>query len=204
MRKSAVVFVLVVLARSNAVSASPIMYAITPITFAKDGFTLTCTITTDGTIGSLSPSNIQSWNWLEASPPQVPAFTASGSSTDAGSYVYLDPSNSLWATSTELYVPFPSSVFALGDPGSQGGTLDFWTQPLLDPTLDYTQFVGVQPNTVSIGHDGVTTDFGPNVPSTPFVIATAVPEPTTASLVACALLSFAGARASKRYRRSTS
>lgn len=61
MRMWKLLSVVVLLALSIAASAAPVTFKLKPVKLTN-GWSLTGTITTDGTVGSLSPANITNWN----------------------------------------------------------------------------------------------------------------------------------------------
>src|SRR5438128_2725742 len=97
-----VVFVTLLLVPAAA-SAATITYTIQNYANQQNGWTLSGTITTDGTIGALLDSNIQSWNWT-ISKQGVGEFTYRSGVRDASSLTLHGAS----ASETQLTMAPPS------------------------------------------------------------------------------------------------
>jgi len=96
---------LLLLGGADGASAGSITYHILDFPAYQNGFNVTGTITTDGTIGNLSASNITSWSVTVSQGGASETFT----SNDSGAFVVIE--NTLVATSTGLYLP-PTSDYS--------------------------------------------------------------------------------------------
>jgi hypothetical protein len=91
---------------SNRASAG-LTYSLTNFAGLQNGWTVSGSITTDGTIGSLSQSNITSWNYTATNG--VSTFT--GASTTSGAFI--NSFRLIGATSTSFYVQGQTGAFML-------------------------------------------------------------------------------------------
>lgn len=98
----------------------------------QSGWTLSGTITTDGTIGTIQATNILSWTLTGTSG----ATTFTVSSTDPGAAMYT--SSGITATGAGLLVPFPNHGIGISDPAA-GQALEWATWLPPDITMRTTQ-----------------------------------------------------------------
>ena len=91
---------------SNRASAG-LTYSLTNFAGLQNGWTVSGSITTDGTIGSLLQSNITSWNYTATNG--VSTFT--GASTTSGAFI--NSFRLIGATSTSFYVQGQTGAFML-------------------------------------------------------------------------------------------
>jgi hypothetical protein len=166
----------------TAVCAAPITYALTPVSLSQ-GFDLSGTITTDGTLGDVA-GHVLSWSWSATDG----AVTYSNSAPPSGASF-----DGLQATATELYVPegpeepFPTSTnggfLFLGTGFNNSRLMIFtqtsWRQPQAE--LHYEDIYVLR--TPSLGNYDRVVDHGSSPPNDPFVIATVVPEPSSLALL---------------------
>jgi len=137
----------------------------------QNGWTLSGTITTDGTIGTIIPPNILSWTWTITNGAS--SFTVS--STDPGAVVKT--TDGITATGVALLVPFPNQALLLTSPG---GALTWGT--------DLTQYstAGEAFLTPTTGTGWSTTETAePGSPAWLFASTSpvAVPEPSSLNIV---------------------
>ena len=204
-----------VIAMAMIASASTAAAEQIPITYTfvspTDGHTLTGSITTDGTIGTITPSNIVSWSWTIDG-------TYSANSTWAGAGLGMGGSGNVVASPTTISLPY---VFSINDQNN----LSMWC-PNLNPTyalpctkvnylVDYypageigptdsydNQIQGFsKPADTNDWADefGQISTYQLEPPSNPFIIATASPTPEPSTLVllgigAVSLLAYAWRR----------
>jgi hypothetical protein len=139
------------------------------------GWTLSGTITTDGTIGTIQATNILSWTWTMTSG--VSSFTVS--STDPGAAVWT--STGITSTGAALLVPYLGSIGFDGP----GGALQ-WDNP-----DNQTQYNQVQWGVSTGGFGGPGVSWWQGMPA-PWSLAgqiasaspVAVPEPSPLSIAA--------------------
>jgi len=177
---------------------------ITPVALSS-GYTLTGSITTDGTIGSLSSSDITAWNWTATGPSSFSQSFSGPTSTES-----LD----LTSTSTTLSISFPPDGGPPYPYTANGGHLylispttttpyAYWETAVTDPGPNNPQPIWQ----AVIGYDDFPTTYSggytsPTLPSAPLTIATAVPtpEPATITLLGSAILLLGGFRLLRRRR----
>ncbi|MCY2966135.1 MAG: hypothetical protein NT069_21315 [Planctomycetota bacterium] len=106
MRKllKAATLLLIVAGSFSAVQAGPITYQINNYPSVQNGFTVSGSITTDGTIGSLSSGNITAWTWTLSTGSTVHGTL---SSTDAGATLGTD--GTVTATATDITLTSPGA-----------------------------------------------------------------------------------------------
>jgi len=154
--------------------AGPIAYTWVDDPIDQNGWTLTGSITTDGTIGTLSGGNIESWiiNFTKG------ADTKSLSSSDAGAKLFMG--SHVVTTSTELTNQFEQFLFV----GDSGRTQIDWADHLYGALFPGGYLFCCSANGFPA--------------SGPWVIATAapttgVPEPSSWALAAIAIAAFGAA-----------
>jgi PEP-CTERM motif len=185
---------------TRAASAAPITYTITPesLSGTPGTYSLTGTITTDGTIGTLAMSDITSWQWQltngittysETGPPNT-SVSATG----------------LTATATSLSMPFPAPVASEVVPGgnlllqnlASTSNLEFNSGTFDTSGVEYNSYwrVAIEPAGVSF----TLSDFSPTLPSGGAFVFATVPEPSTAVLFAIGAMAWAVGFARRRVR----
>ena len=187
MRASAVMAAALAMGLSGQARAD-LTYNIMDYPADQNSATLSGYITTDGTTGYLAASDILSWSWT-ITPAGGTAFTLS--SSDSGTSIFLENSVSLFATPGNLTIAEPPSggnAFALEGPQSD---LEY------DRAPNDNAYFGSTPN------GNVWSNFHPVMGGTdPWVIATsatAVPEPSSLTLVAIGAAGFAVAARRKAW-----
>ncbi len=148
------------------------------------GYTLTGTITTDGTLGTIQAANILSWTWTITNG--VSSFTASST----GPADVTTPG--LTATGAALVLPYAGSVMAelMNGPYLQLGNIE-WHTDIYNGTPIWEAALGPEGS-----FDGTGTIFGypypPGSPNDPapgapgtiaFASPAAVPEPSSLCIV---------------------
>ena len=164
-------------ASSNTLRASPIVYELVPevVTGSGGEYDLTGTITTDGTFGQLSTSNLQSFSWTATQVGGVNVYSAGGTVVPNG--------GAFTATATDLSLAYPAagsgSNLTINDAGYQVGPIPGNIQFQADHPGDYYTAVGVENDPGSF-RAAETSPTSPVVLS-PYIFATAVPEPSILS-----------------------
>ena len=114
---------------ASALQAGAVVYNIVDYPGLENGWTVSGTITTDGTIGTLSASNITAWSWTLTNG----GTTDTWSSTVTGSLYAADQVSGLTATATELELGTPGSdqesdlILGYGGGPGSGGDL-YWNR----------------------------------------------------------------------------
>ncbi len=156
--------------------AGDITYNIQSYDSLQNGFTLSGTITTDGTLGVLASSDIASWTFTITKG----SFSSTMNSTDPGTLAAL---SNVTATATQILLPPPSSatdfnLFELTNTAGEGLVYDQNPQP-----LGFPYYVGSTPDTQ--GNSFFcwfdSTPPPPSLGGTTWVIAQ-VPEPASLTL----------------------
>jgi hypothetical protein len=211
MSRLASVILIAMLASTASRAGGAITYDLIPV--VSDGFSITGSVTTDGTIGSLTPPDdppspttvtspyILSWDWTATNA----VTTYSGSSSIAGAAA---AELGLMASATELYLPYPenafvSSVFEMAppastDPASAAVILHFdatWFPGLPNPFYSRTWFQNADLPTTYV-------DVSTTRPTDSYVFAVAVPTPEPSAVVLLSLGSFALGIAARRKMRA--
>lgn len=170
-----------------ASGAQALTYQITPVNLAASGASFTGTITTDGTLGALTPANLVDWSVVVAGPV---AFTITPANSELNDTVFAMVS----ASSAEVRVAFPDGNFQFN---------------LIDPFTTLPECSDCREGVVQL----FRSDFGRNVQglslrdlvdsdpliedfqdpvvtgdATFYVAATLVPEPRLALLLAAGLI----------------
>jgi hypothetical protein len=194
--------------------AAPITYNIGPFTAVGAGldpWILTGTIVTDGKLGTIAPSDIVSWEWSvwsdgselnhSTSANGVPTVGVGGLVGLSSALEMLYPPDLGYAA----YLELKNS----GEGPSQSGTSDLQMGTYAPGVLGYSTFGA----NINAGWDYQTSEpdpardqlwfpiTSPTLPSGLFVVATAVPEPTTITLLAAALVMLAAVRIMRRRHR---
>lgn len=86
----------------STAQAGPITYQINDYTAVQQGYTISGSITTDGTIGGLNPGNITAWTWTLSEGVTVYGTT---SSSDAGAGILFF--GAITASATEITMATP-------------------------------------------------------------------------------------------------
>jgi hypothetical protein len=160
-----------ILGISTRASGGDLTYDLVNYPAAQNGYTLSGSITTDGTIGILTPSDITAWTVTISSPTTSETF----SSSDPGSATGIQ--SNLIATSSEIYLP-PSSdgadILELIGPGND--------QIIFDNYNEYTAII----SSGRVWYSG-------NPVAGDWTIATAsVPEPSTFAMLGIAAVCVCG------------
>jgi hypothetical protein len=160
---------------TNSMGGS-IVYNIQNYADLQNGFTLSGTITTDGTIGTLTSADVTAWSFSVAGPTQYQL-----TSQNPGAFLVV---SNLTASATELSLAHTNTIGLI-----EGLTL-VGPQPTAFPILSYQRIPGADVYT-SFGDQGANSwsDFAPFPPGlslggSTWIIATAatVPEPGTLTL----------------------
>jgi hypothetical protein len=172
-------------------SAGSITYNIVDMPADQNGFTTSGTITTDGVIGNLANSDITSWSVTISQGGTSETFT----SGDGGPIVNI--LNNLVATASEIYVP-PAANFAVAN------DFELLSVPPGGMIIDEIRWVN-SPQPIYMAQVNFSSppawNTSPPVAGTNWVIATAVPEPSTLTMFGVAVTCVAGVlgrRASRR------
>jgi hypothetical protein len=153
-----------------------IVYNIQNYADLQNGFTLSGTITTDGTIGTLTSADVTAWSFSVAGPTPYQL-----TSQNPGAFLVV---SNLTASATELSLAHTNTIGLI-----EGLTL-VGPQPTAFPILSYQRIPGADVYT-SFGDQGANSwsDFAPSPPGlslggSTWIIATAatVPEPGTLTL----------------------
>jgi len=94
----------------SGLQAAPITYALVNNAAYQDGYTLSGSITTDGTLGDITMSGITSWNWtITDTATSAVVVSASGNETSGNNFVrasatqiYLNPLGSTYGGTSNL------------------------------------------------------------------------------------------------------
>ena len=161
------------------VQASTITYALVNNAAYQNGLTLSGTITTDGTIGALGAGNITAFSWsLTNGLGEVV-----GSDAGAGAY----SADNVTATADEILLPQIGSSFLLHLGDDNKGLR--WVG---SPAENYGPGMDVPASRYYVAYSNYTQQTwienydNPALTSTPngeWIVAQAVPEPTTAALL---------------------
>jgi PEP-CTERM motif len=172
-------------------SAGSITYNIVDMPADQNGFTTSGTITTDGVIGNLANSDITSWSVTISQGGTSETFTTG----DGGPIVNI--LNNLVATASEINVP-PADNFAVAN------DFELLSVPPGGMIIDEIRWVN-SPQPIYMAQVNFSSppawNTSPPVAGTNWVIATAVPEPSTLTMFGVAVTCVAGVlgrRASRR------
>ena len=174
-------------------SAGSITYNIVDMPADQNGFTVSGTITTDGVIGNLANSDITSWSVTISQGGTFETFISS----NGGAIVNI--LNNLVATASEIYVP-PAANFAVAN------DFQLLSVPSIPNPISIDQIRWVNsPQPIYMAQVNFSSppawNTSPPVVDTNWVIATAVPEPSTLTMLgigATCLAGVLGRRASRR------
>jgi hypothetical protein len=153
-----------------------IVYNIQNYAYLQNGFTLSGTITTDGTIGTLTSADITAWSFSVTGPMSYQL-----TSQNPGAFLFV---SNLTASSTALSLAHTNTIGLI-----EGLTL-VGPQLTAFPTLSYQRIPGADVYT-SFGDQGANSwsDFAPSPPGlslggSTWIIATTatIPEPGTLTL----------------------
>jgi hypothetical protein len=159
---------------SGQASAGPITYDIVNYPADQNGATLSGTITTDGTIGSLAATDVLSWSWT-ITPAGGSSFTTSSADLNATAEL-----RGVSASSTEIMLPNtipgqPENFFALlSNKGGFNNDLEY------DHETNANIYLGTGGGTQFWANQNPVLNGGDT-----WIIATtsAVPEPSTLTLL---------------------
>ena len=168
---------------SATAKAGSIVYNIQNYAGLQDGYTVSGTITTDGTIGALTSANITAWSFSVTGPTSYQLW-----SQLAGTVTTI---YGLTASATELILPAPTSGnFDLAgfQNSTSGSSLDYARNP---PSSDL--YRSTTPSYTFAWNDNVPVPPGLQLGGSDWILAmtnsSAVPEPATLTLallcVAC-------------------
>jgi hypothetical protein len=189
----------------------PITYNIESYAALQNGYTLSGTITTDGTIGTLARANVTSWSFSVTGPTSYQLTSL----TPTAGFV-LD---NLTATATSLTLAPPTAdqesllSFQGGSFGSTITNLGYDRNPVNPgeggPATDaYSSFNGTGAASGISWRDVVDNPPGLQLGGSTWVIATvtgsAVPEPSTLTLALLGMACLAVAQRTMRYRKDAS
>lgn len=178
----------------GSLCAGPIIYDLDNYASEQNGWTLSGTITTDGTIGTLTGANITAWNFSETN-----GATTYSLSSDTGALLVLD---NLVATSTELTLAAASptdynNVFGFG--AASQPNIEYYRQYHSSSysTNQYSSFTPISGTT--LWADSNLSSLGGD----PWVIATAeqpsaAPEPSSLVLFGMGTVLLGGYRGWRR------
>ena len=179
--------------------AADITYNLNSFAPDQDGYTLSGSITTDGTIGVLTKSDFVAWTWTVSNGSTT--FTAS--STDAGAAVSTEGTIMTNATGTQILVPFakpsPSSVGNGLALAITGEARLVWVNNPDMPNQPYYEALVVPPNT-DVFWDTQNPQMGG---FTDWIIAGPIPVPEPSSLILGITASIAGLGVWSRRRGQT-
>jgi hypothetical protein len=160
--------------------AGPITYQLDDYPASQGGFHIAGAITTDGTTGIITKSNVLSWSFTINDPNNV--FVVSANSTDSGAITFIQ---GLIASETSLLAPVGFAEILSGDAGN--------TAYEVQVPITFGSVRGI--------------DLWIGTVSDPFTYAeatTAVPEPATLTLVLVGIGGLVGARLARRRRAAAS
>ena len=188
----------------QASRASSIVYSIVDYPGLESGWTVSGTITTDGTIGTLNVSDITAWSFTFTKAGTTDTWTSAGNGSNAA----VTQEGGLTATATELEAGTPGalafSYLILGYTTPNGaGQLEWDRQGSVGPQSASDTYQGVF-SSQNLFINGVKNPPGLTLTdSTNWVIAevqsqsssSSAPEPGTAGLFALGVAGLAVARA---------
>lgn len=185
-----------------AIEAGSIVYNIQNYADLQNGYTLSGTITTDGTIGTLTSDNITAWSVSVTGPTD---YSVNSQTIEAFTVIL-----NLIATTTELLLP-PPTVFRQAIFGTNDQAIETVLSYSRDSneSLDLYTFKGNGTNGAVWSDAGTSPPFGPGLQlggGDTWVIATAsaaVPEPGTLTLASLGVACFAVAQAMIRFRKNS-
>ncbi len=175
----------VVLFLSKSVVAGSITYNVIDYPDQQDGYHVSGTITTDGTIGALTASNFLSWSLLVTNGSESHLI----SSADPGPGPQVTVVGDVEATASTLYLPTDVPVDQLNYILIlRGGTNRIqWATVNFPPLPDAYFYSGTRPPENRVFWEHV---FDIDAPG--FIVASAVPEPSSIISLATALALGAG------------
>lgn len=177
-------------------------YQITPVNLVASGVSFTGTVTTDGTIGALTPANMVDWNILVSGPI---VFTITPANSELNDTVFRN----VTASADDIQVAFPDGNFQFNLDAPFTTTV---------PTCSNCDEGGVQLFRSDLGRNAQgfsLQDFTDNDPSfsdfqgpvvtdgaTFYLAGTIIPEPTTGLLLGVGLAGLGVALRRSRRERS--
>jgi hypothetical protein len=182
------------------VAEANITYSIQNYSADQGGLTLTGSITTDGTIGDLATSDILSWTYTITA---AGGSTGTASSTDSGAGITLLENVVASQSSITLAFPDADATEVVNQlrldtpPGAGSANLDYVRElyaPGSNTTDPHNFYIGSAHNV------GNWNNMDPAMGGTnPWVIATAVPEPSSLILAGPGALGLIGCRLARRH-----
>jgi hypothetical protein len=180
-----------------SVATADISYTLSPVSLT-DGYVVTGTITTDGTFGPITASNITSWSWSATDGILTYSETVPSSAGIAAGDLMATPTAIEMAIALQQAYPGFSTGGNFSEQGPDGHSLNYlanfaWQSPTVPSWQEAIE--------LSLGP---FAEFGPSftpiMPAGPYIIATAVttPEPSTSMLLGSELLLFSGIRLLRR------
>jgi hypothetical protein len=122
----------------SGLQAAPITYSIVDNAAYQDGYTISGSITTDGTLGDITESGITSWNWtITDTATSAVVVSASGDGASGNNFVrasatqiYLNPLGSTYGGTSNLRLAGSSATLQWDRREASG--FDIFQRPAMD------------------------------------------------------------------------